>query len=225
MKGHGMSPVFFFLINWTNWSTAWFIDSIPRIPSWTYLLVSGTPPKTRVFFLVTMGTLNQTHWGFMTRRTTLLPTQKKRVRFLRCHMAVAYNCLSLIIYHVFSLETIMFQLVLGVEIPSSMKSVHQNIFHQILKHENISKVPKYFWRTCRQYLKGPQYSRRKFDAFPSSLPWTTKICHVVGLPKSMPISDGGSPPGLSPGIRWSIEEESRWWMQPFSFFGSEKGSG
>lgn len=77
MKGHGMSPVFFFLINWTNWSTAWFIDSIPRIPSWTYLLVSGTPLKTRVFFLVTMGTLNQTHWGFMTRRTTLLPTQKK----------------------------------------------------------------------------------------------------------------------------------------------------
>lgn len=146
-----------------------------------------------------MGTLNQTHIGGLWLGERLsCPRKKKRVRFLRCHMAVAYKCLSLIIYHVFSLETIIFQWVLRVEIPSSMKIVHQNIFHQILKHENISKVPKYFWRICPQYLKGPQYSRRKFDTFPSSLPWT-KICHVFGLPKSIAVSDGGSPPGLFPG--------------------------
>ena len=104
-------------------------------------------PKDRVFFFGDHGTLNQTNIGEGEGYDLVndsLAHAKKRVRFLRCHMAVAYNCLSLIIYHVLSLETIIFQLVLRMEIPSSMKSVHQNIFHQILKHENISKVPKYF---------------------------------------------------------------------------------
>lgn len=155
----------------------------------------------------------------MTRRLSC-PPKKKLVRFLRCHMAVAYNCLSLIIYHVFSFDTIIFQLVLRMEIPSSMKIVHQNIFHQIFKHETISKVPKYFWRTCRQYLKDSQYSRRKFDTFPSSLPWTTKICHVFWAPQI-----DSHFLVFSLGTRWSIAEESRWWMQPISSFGSEKGSG